>query len=405
MTVWSMCRDDREYEVARFWRSGHLNWGSIRGYLQWVRRFHIYCQHHRLDERSQLTLEGAIRFANRYIGPRTKGPVAATTRAMAYVALHAWACGLRALKIPLAPWRRERARVHLTSILVAYAQYRRSQCGVADSTLTRDLHIARVFLCLLRRTGRSVQRATVADLDAFVTHQTQQVSTRTVVDRCSALRSFLRFLRITGRTRRDLVGFVMAPRFRADRPPRALPWADVRRILRAVPQKTPPGKRDFAMLLMMATYGFGAAEVLQLSLEGVDWKNKVLRVRRPKTGRVIELPLLPPIARALATYIRDERPSPTPLRRIFVSTRLPYDPLTSSAIRHRIHDYARRVGIEAAVIGAHAFRHSHATRQINAGANPNVVGDILGHRRPSSTSVYVRVAIRRLRVVALPVPR
>ena len=84
---------------------------------------------------------------------------------------------------------------------------------------------------------------------------------------------------------------------------------------------------------------------------------------------------------------------------------MPYEPLTSGAVRHRIRYYAQQVGITAKVIGAHAFRHSHASRQIDAGANLKVVSDILGHHRASSTSVYVRVALRRLRTVALPVPR
>jgi hypothetical protein len=99
-----------------------------------------------------------------------------------------------------------------------------------------------------------------------------------------------------------------------------------------------------------------------------------------------------------------ERPDHAVARRIFLRTRMPHDPLTSGAIRHRIHLYARRAGVAADVIGAHAFRHSHASRQIDAGVNPKVVGDILGHRNPSSTSVYVKVALRRLRMVALPVP-
>jgi len=84
---------------------------------------------------------------------------------------------------------------------------------------------------------------------------------------------------------------------------------------------------------------------------------------------------------------------------------MPYEPMTSSAIRFRIRHYARLAGISAKVIGAHAFRHSHASRQIDAGANIKVVSDILGHRSSSSTSVYVRVALRRLRTVTLPVPR
>ena len=82
-----------------------------------------------------------------------------------------------------------------------------------------------------------------------------------------------------------------------------------------------------------------------------------------------------------------------------------YEPITSGAIRHRIRYYARLAGISTKVIGAHAFRHSHASRQIDSGANLKVVSDILGHRSSSSTSVYVRVALERLRVVALPVPR
>jgi integrase/recombinase XerD len=203
-----------------------------------------------------------------------------------------------------------------------------------------------------------------------------------------------------------LYACVMAPRVRlAERPPRTLPWSHVRLILRAIPRSQTPGKRDFAMLLLMATYGMGAAEVLHLRLEDVDWKAEVLRVRRPKTGISIDLPLLPAIARALSTYIYKERPAHAATRQIFLNKHMPHGPLTSGGIRHRIRFYARCAGVTADVIGAHAFRHSHASKQIDAGVNPKMVGDILGHRNPSSTSVYVRVALRRLRMVALPVPR
>jgi site-specific recombinase XerD len=159
------------------------------------------------------------------------------------------------------------------------------------------------------------------------------------------------------------------------------------------------------MLLMMATYGLGAAEVLSLHLEDVDWKGGLLRMRRPKTAALIELPLLPQVARAVTAYIKGERPPAEHTRRIFLRANMPYDGLTSGGIRHRIRYYAQQAGISAKVIGAHAFRHSHATRQVDAGANLKVVSDILGHRRSTSTSVYVRVALRRLRMVTLPVPQ
>jgi hypothetical protein len=93
------------------------------------------------------------------------------------------------------------------------------------------------------------------------------------------------------------------------------------------------------------------------------------------------------------------------VREIFVSKALPHRTLTTGALRHRVRLCARRAGYVAAQIGSHVFRHSHATRQVDAGAPAKTVSDILGHRRPSSTSVYVRVAFGRLRTVALPVPR
>jgi site-specific recombinase XerD len=398
--------DCREQDVVRLWRKSGLSQGSIAGYLHWVRRFRIYCDLHGLDETSELTLTGAIKFGSSYIGPRSKGPVGESTRFAARNALHAWACAIHSLKIQVPPWRDRPEPVKLSPLLLEYCQHRRADCGVSDGTLKRDINTAKAFLSLLRSQGKTADKATVVDVDTFVIKLSGRLSKRTVADACSSLRGFFRFLQISGRLHENLSACVMAPRVRAtDRPPRTLPWTQVRQILRSIPRTQSPGKRDFAMLLLMATYGLGAAEVLQLRLEDVDWKLEVLRVRRPKTGVSIDLPLLPPVAMALCAYLHKERPGHAVARRFFLRMRMPHEPLTSGAIRHRIRFYARRAGITAHVIGAHAFRHSHASRQIDAGANPKVVGDILGHRNPSSTSVYVRVAIRRLRWVALPVPR
>jgi integrase len=159
------------------------------------------------------------------------------------------------------------------------------------------------------------------------------------------------------------------------------------------------------MLLMLASYGMGSAEVVSLRLDDFDWKAKILRVRRPKTGIAIELPLLPAVARAVAEYLRRGRPAPSMTREVFLSIAMPHRPTTSSALRHQVRKYASRAGIPADLRGSHVFRHSHATRQIDLGASPKIVSDILGHRSPASTSTYVRVALRRLRTLALPVPR
>lgn len=155
----------------------------------------------------------------------------------------------------------------------------------------------------------------------------------------------------------------------------------------------------------MAAYGMGAAEVRALCLDDLDWRAATLRVTRPKTGTSVTLPLLPQLARALAQYLRLGRPKYGQSRALFLSAGAPHGPMSCSAIRHAFYKYASAAGVHAPGFGAHALRHSHATRQIDLGASAKIVGDILGHRDPASTSAYVHVATRRLRPLALPVPR
>jgi integrase/recombinase XerD len=192
-----------------------------------------------------------------------------------------------------------------------------------------------------------------------------RLSKRTVADTGSSLRGFLRFLRMTGRLTADLANGVVAPRYRIDeRPPRCLPWRDVQKILRAISRTEAPGKRDYAIVLLLARYGLGAAEVLGIRLEDVAWQGGLLRVCRPKTHVSIELPLLPAVAQALTAYLRWERPPARSVQHIFLRENMPYEPITSGAIRHRIRHHARLAGISTKVIGAHAFRHSHAADRL-----------------------------------------
>lgn len=400
-------RDDRERAVVEFWRRGHLSWSTIQLYLNWVRRFRTYCRQRELIELDQLSLAGVLRFARNCPRPRLKGRWSArSSRDSARNAIHAWACALRSLGTSVPTWRNKPAAPTLPPVLNEYCAYRRSHVGVAESTLARDIDTAKQVLQYLRLRQRTLDATTLVDIDRFVQKAGGHLSKSKVVDMCSSLRAFLRFLHTTGRLKTDLANSVMAPRFRvSERPPRTLPWQDVRRILHVIRRSEPPGKRDFAMLLLLATYGLGAAEVLALRLEDLDWQAGILRARRPKTKLSIELPLLPAVAKALTSYLRSERPPAKGTVRVFLSKKMPYEPITSGAIRHRIRLYARQAGVSTKVIGAHAFRHSHASRQVDSGANLKVVSEILGHRSSSSTSVYIRVALKRLRGLGLPVPR
>ena len=208
------CRDEREREVVRLWRNGHLGRGTTVTYLQWVRLYRAYCRQRHIDETAELTLDGAVRFTRAYVGPRKKGPVASRSGEIAWRALRAWSCALRSLRVSVPEWRPKRVSPRLSPLLTAYCQYRRGHRGVAEGTLGRDIEVAKAFLSLLRDRSKTVARATVADIDAFVSALAASISRRSVADRCSSLRSFLRFLHTTGRSVRNLAPCVAAPRVR-----------------------------------------------------------------------------------------------------------------------------------------------------------------------------------------------
>ncbi len=392
--------------MVQLWRESHRAESTIRQYLFQVRHFRVYCRKYGLSEAELLTRDGAHEFARRYRGPRSRRASTAWVRCRARSALRAWSYALHQLARALPEWTPPATPAPLAPLITEYLAYRKRYRGVADRTLIHDAATAREFIAALKSRRRSATQVRVGDIDWFVTRLARRFCKRTVAGICSSLRAFLSFLHVTGRLDQDLAALVMAPRVRrGDRPPRALPWDDVRRMLRSVRRDSHVGRRDYAVLLLMAMYGLGAAEIVALMMEDIDWAGAVLRVRRPKTGTFIVLPLLPAVARAITAYLQSGRPRPLTTRAVFVASGIPHRPLSSGAIRHLVRHHARKAGIGAAILGGHVLRHSHATRQIDMGANPKIVGDILGHRRPESTSIYIRVALKRLRGVGLPVPR
>jgi site-specific recombinase XerD len=374
----------------------------------WGRRFYKYCSVAGLDPIRTLSLNDAFTFAASFVGSRTHRHLDMSGRRPARVALHAWSCALAVLGHSVPDWSpAPQGRTLPTGILAKYRDQRIRHGGVSESTLVKDAEVVSAFLAYLRTRRRRLTSVRIADIDSFVAEISSRWARRTVCTACSTLRVFLRYLVRTGEIRNDVASNVVAPRVKPmDRPPRTLPWSDARRLLRAVPVKQPGGRRDYAMLLLMLTYGLGAGEVMGLKIDDIRWEAAILRVCRPKTGVTVELPLLPAVARSLAAYLRYERPIHCAAQEIFVSKALPHSRIVATgSIYYMVQKHARAAGIDALHLGSHTLRHTYACRQIDTGASAKVVGDILGHQYPSSTSAYIRVALSRLRQVALPVPR
>lgn len=398
--------DPRVLGVVTLWRANGLSDRATSVYLGFIRAFVEDCRRRGTEPDDQLKRDVVIRFAHRLAKKRGCGEY--SCRRTAYSALRAWACGLAAGGASIPPWAPPTLRQASCPILLEFADYRRLRCGVAATTIQAELDLLGPFVPFVLRRRRRLCDVELRDVDAYVAALGNRYSRSTIAHVCSCIRILFRFLHVAGRIPHDLASGVISPRIVAgERPPRALPWPAVRTILRRTDRTTRLGRRDYALLLLMTVYGLGAAEVIGLQLDDIDWAGARLRVRRRKTRQEILLPLLPAVARAVAAYIRHARPVGTLTRALFVQMRSPHRAMAGGAavIGRVLQRRARLARVQAPFLGSHALRHTHATRQIELGAPQKVVGDILGHRKPSSTSIYVGVALRRLRALALPVPR
>ena len=304
------------------------------------------------------------------------------------------------------PWSEAKGTSRqLPPVLTDYIAFRKVHSNARDWTVDREVGDIAAWLRFLHSRRRRWQSASLADVDAYLIKLRRRYAVGTVGRIMNGLRMFFRFLHSTGRLKHDLSESIQCPWRRPVRPPQTLPWRDVQRILRAVDRNTPHGLRDYAVLLMMSLYGAGSAEIVALTLDDVHWRANTITIRRPKTGVEIQLPLLSPVARALAGYLRSGRPPDAPSRSLFIRHQIPHIALNSSSVSYAIRNDASKAGVRAQTLGGHAIRHSYASRQVEQQAPPRVLSSILGHLDPESTSVYTRVAVERLRGIALPIPR
>lgn len=399
--------DLRLAAVERVWRENRcVRRSSAAVYRRWIVRFIGYCRVCGLITRDELTEVGARRFAEWWHAqhPRYRvEPIVASTRS----ALRACSFSLRSLGEPVAEWCvTEKDARSQSQLIDAFADHLRDVRGNPPSTVRKKVAQLSAFTAYLHANSGNPSAPTLHEIDAYVVQCSQRHARSTVADICSTLRRYVRFLCSCGLIHHDIASSIQSPIVRANEAPhRTLSWSEVQCMLKAIDRTTPVGCRDYALLLMMSVYGMGAGEVIGLELDSIDWQANTVRVVRPKTGAEFLLPLLTDIAQALSNYLRHGRPTRSTTRRLFVTMRVPHGPLSSAVtIRHVLHAAAQQAGLPTTHLGTHVLRHTHACRQLELGTAPKLIGDILGHRDPESTSAYLRVATQRLRELALPVP-
>jgi site-specific recombinase XerD len=282
-----------------------------------------------------------------------------------------------------------------------FADYACLHGELQASTVQVYLRCLDIFMLFLeRRRVNAIQRLGLADIDAFFVHQGARMSPHSLYVVRGALRHFLKWLYVEGELATDLSCNLPRPsRFSADRRPKYLPWAKVEELLAGIDRSTLAGKRDYAILTLLAFHGLRAGEVAKLREQDIDFKEGSFFLRCRKNGRCARLPLSPRAKEALEDYLRVRGSSPC--AEVFLSNPPPPKGLAAGEIGVIAHAHLRRrfpSGLP--FYGSHVFRHSFAKYLLDRGARLADLGLILGHRHLRSTLMYTRIAIGELREVA-----
>ena len=287
-----------------------------------------------------------------------------------------------------------------------YEQYLVLERGLAPATVTNYCGYLRGFLS--ERFGKgpmNLRELDVLTVTTFVVRHAPTMSPGRAKLMGTALRSIFQFFLQRSAIERDLAGCVPhMSDWRLATIPKYLSPEEVERLLQACDRQTSVGRRDQAILLLLARLGLRAGEIVALELDDIHWRAGEMTVRSSKRLPQDRLPLPREVGEALATYIRRDRPTHS-TRRVFLCTKAPRrgftGPGTVSTIVRRA---LARAGLCPALKGAHLLRHSLATRMLRHGASLPEIGQVLRHRGVNTTEIYAKVDIAGLRALAQPWP-
>lgn len=291
-------------------------------------------------------------------------------------------------------------------IVEPYRQYLLKERGLAVHTAyAYTKWVDQFLLSRFRRQPMRLRTLKGRDLTVFVQRSVPGCRPSRSIQLVAALRSFCRFLRYQGHTEANLEpGVPSVAHWALADVPKHLSADAVEKVLAACDRKSALGRRDYAILLLLARLGLRAGEVLGLTLEDIDWDSGTITIPVTKNRRGARLPMPSDAGKAIAEYLRRDRPR-CDCRRVFLRVNAPRAGLSSSPVISMIAAKAlRRAGVQSARTGAHLFRHSFATTMLGRGASLQEIGQLLRHNNPKTTAIYAKVDVEVLRSIALPWP-
>jgi len=284
----------------------------------------------------------------------------------------------------------------------SFCQWMREHRGTSERTLYNYSFPIRE---LIRHLGDDPSKLDACHLRDFVLDQSRGKGWATAKRCTTALRMFLRFLIAEGQCRAGLLGAIpVLAHWRLSSLPQCLTPEDVECLIDSCDLCSPIGKRDRAILLLLARLGLRAGDIVQLRLYDIDWKDAWVHVSG-KSRRQTRLPLSQEVGEAIVAYLQDGRPQ-AHADALFLRSRAPFRALRShAAVSVLVASAMRRAGITPPGRGAaHLLRHSVASSMLRQGASLQEVAALLRHSSIETTQIYTKVDVAALKQIAQPWP-
>ena len=289
-------------------------------------------------------------------------------------------------------------------LMCAYEHFLLKERDLSQQTVVWHRRFVSRFLSEKFGSPPTLSKLRPLDVTAFVQRYAHRHGPAQAKNLLAAIRSFLRYLHYRGLVDRDFSMVVpKVARWSFSTGPKHLASAQVRQVLHHCDRSTVVGRRDHAILLLLARLGLRAGEVVRLNLEDIDWENARITVCG-KGGKWAQLPLPTDVARAIARYLRHDRPR-CASRRVFLRNKAPLGGFNrGGAISSIVKGALAKAGVVSARKGAHLLRHSLAMDMLRRGASFDEIGEVLRHKFSKSTAIYAKIDLQSLRTLALPWP-
>jgi site-specific recombinase XerD len=287
-----------------------------------------------------------------------------------------------------------------------YASYLAQDRGLSQRTIDTYVFSVKPFLSdQLNTQSMKLDGLNAADVVDYIRREAARLDSPLSAQRvATSLRSFLRYARYRDAIKVDLACVVpSAASWSMSSIPRAIAPNHARRVLASCNRRINVGRRDYAILLLLARLGLRGSEIVSLKLDDIDWESGTLSVCG-KQRRGSAFPLPPEVGAAIADYLKNGRPRCTN-RHVFLCAQAPVRGFKNHTAVCSVVQYAlARAGIDSPRKGTHQFRHALATTMLRKGSSLSEIGEVLRHRDPDTTKIYTKVDLHSLRKLAPPWP-